>query len=180
MIPRQLFLTKGTGVHKEKLISLELALRDAGIAQFNLVKVTSIFPPGCTITTKEKGLEHLSPGEIVFCVLSENSTNEPKRLIAASIGLAMPEDKSKYGYLLEHQSFDEKTEGAGDYAELLATEMMATTFAEESGGNADWDEHKDRRDGIAETMNVTQIATSAGNGLWTTVVAVAVFIPEGD
>ncbi len=175
MIPRQLFLTKGTGVHKEKLASLELALRDAGIAQFNLVKVTSIFPPGCTITTKEKGLEHLSPGEIVFCVLSENSINEPKRLIAASIGLAVPEDKDKYGYLLEHQSFDEKTEDGGDYAELLATEMMATTFSK-----ADWDEHKDRRVGIADTMNVTQIATSAENGLWTTVVAVAVFIPDGN
>ena len=118
MIPRQLFLTKGTGIHKEKLISLELALRDAGIAQFNLVKVTSIFPPGCTITTKEKGLKYLSPGEIVFCVLSENSTNEPDRLIAASIGLAVPEDEGKYGYLLEHQSFDEKTEGAGGYAEF--------------------------------------------------------------
>jgi len=180
VIPRQLFLTKGTGIHKDKLISLELALRDAGIAQFNLVKVTSIFPPGCTITTKEKGLGHLSPGEIVFCVLSENSTNEPKRLIAASMGLAVPEDKDKYGYLLEHQSFDEKTESAGDYAELLATEMMATTFTEERGGNAGWDEHKDRREGIADTMNVTQIATSAENGLWTTVVAVAVFIPEGD
>jgi arginine decarboxylase len=175
VIPKQLFLTKGTGVHKEKLISLELSLRDAGIAQFNLVKVTSIFPPGCAITTKEKGLENLSPGEIVFCVLSENSTNEPDRLIAASIGLAAPEDEGKYGYLLEHQSFDEKTEGAGDYAELLATEMVATTFSE-----ADWDENKDRREGIADTMNVTQIATSAGNGLWTTVVAVAVFIPDGN
>jgi len=47
MVPKQLFLTKGMGKHKEKLTSFEMALRAAGIAQYNLVKVSSIFPPGC-------------------------------------------------------------------------------------------------------------------------------------
>lgn len=164
MTPGRLFLTKGVGRHRAKLVSFELALRDAGIAQYNLVEVTSIFPPGCKIIPKEEGIRHLSPGEIVFCVMSRNSTDEPHRLMASSIGLAIPAEEDKYGYLLEHQSFDQGAETAGEYAESLAIEMLDTTPAEESSG-------------IPERMNITQIASSEGNGLWTTTVAVAVFVP---
>jgi arginine decarboxylase len=181
MTPKNLFLTKGVGKHRDKHVSFELALRDADIAQYNLSRVTSIFPPGCTIVTKQMGLKRLSPGEVVFCVLSENSTNEPHRRIGASIGVAVPKEKDKYGYLMEHDSLDQEEEDAGGYAELLAAKMLATTLAEEPNGSAGWDEHKeDRRDGIAKTTNVTQTATSENGSIWTTVVAVAVFIPEGD
>ena len=45
MVPKRLFFTKGVGKHKERLTSFELALRDAGIAAQNLVRVSSIFPP---------------------------------------------------------------------------------------------------------------------------------------
>ena len=38
-IPKGTFLTKGVGRHREKLTSFELALRSAGIAEFNLVRV---------------------------------------------------------------------------------------------------------------------------------------------
>jgi arginine decarboxylase len=44
-----IFLTKGVGKHREKLTSFELALRDARLAEFNLVRVSSIFPPGCKV-----------------------------------------------------------------------------------------------------------------------------------
>src|SRR6476659_2250316 len=76
LIPRKLFLTRGVGVHREKLTSFEMALREASIAHFNLVRVSSIFPPRCQIVTKEEGLPLLQAGEIVFAVLAEMSTNE--------------------------------------------------------------------------------------------------------
>ncbi|MCY4379839.1 MAG: pyruvoyl-dependent arginine decarboxylase, partial [Candidatus Dadabacteria bacterium] len=56
MTPTKAFVTKGVGKHKKKLSSFELALRDAGIAQFNLVKVSSIFPPGCQLVSRKQGL----------------------------------------------------------------------------------------------------------------------------
>jgi len=181
MVPKQMFLTKGMGKHKEKLTSFELALRSAGIAQYNSVKVSSILPPGCRIITKERGLKLLSPGELVFCVMSENSANEPHRLIAASIGVAVPKLKSEYGYLSEHHSFGQKEDDAGDYAESLAAEMLATTLGVEFDENASWDEQKEIyriSDKIVKTTNITQTAMGDKNGLWTTVIAVAVFIPE--
>jgi len=169
------------GKHRERLTSFEMALRSAGIAQYNLVKVSSILPPGCRITPKEKGLSHLSPGEIVFCVMSENSINEPHRLLGASIGLAVPKDKDEYGYLSEHHSFGQNEESTGDYAESMAAEMLATTLGVEFNGDASWDEQKEHYricGKIVKTTNISQTAVGDKNGLWTTVIAVAVFIPE--
>src|SRR6476661_9727242 len=101
MVPRRIFLTRGVGKHKERLTSFELALRDAGIASQNLVRVSSIFPPNCKLISRKEGLKYLHHGEVVFAVVAESSTREPHRLTAASIGLAMPADRSTYGYLSE-------------------------------------------------------------------------------
>ena len=183
MVPKTMFLTKGMGKHKEKLTSFEMALRSAGIEKFNIVRVSSIFPPGCKIITRGTGLKHLSPGEVVFCVMSENSTNEPHRLIASSIGIAVPKEKESYGYLSEHHSFGQKEEDAGDYAESLAAEMLATTLGVEFDENASWDEQKEYyriSDKIVKTANITQTAMGDKNGLWTTVIAASVLIPGAD
>ena len=53
-VPAKAFLTKGVGRHKEKLTSFELALREAHIAQYNLVRVSSIFPPHCQLVSWEQ------------------------------------------------------------------------------------------------------------------------------
>ncbi len=80
MVPKRIFLTKGVGKHRERLTSFELALRDAGIAAQNLVRVSSIFPPNCKLVPRKDGLQYLSPGEVTFAVVAENSTREPHRL----------------------------------------------------------------------------------------------------
>ena len=59
-VAKQIFMTKGVGQHKEKLASFEMALRKAGIAQFNLVRVSSIYPPHCKNTTRVQGLKQLT------------------------------------------------------------------------------------------------------------------------
>ena len=142
-VPRELFLTKGVGKHKEKLTSFELALRSAGIAACNLVRVSSIFPPGCKLLSRAEGAKRLKPGQVTFVVMSETATREPHRLIAATIGLALPRDPRLYGYLSEHHSFGENEDMAGDYAEELAAEMLATTLGLEFDPDKSWDEKKE-------------------------------------
>ncbi|MFZ0221702.1 MAG: pyruvoyl-dependent arginine decarboxylase, partial [Candidatus Nitrosopolaris sp.] len=93
-VAKMIFFTKGKGLHKDYLTSFELALRDAAISDLNLVSVASIMPPECKIVTKEEGRKHLMPGQIAFAVIAKSATNEPNRLIAASIGLARPADQS--------------------------------------------------------------------------------------
>ncbi len=178
MVPKKMFLTKGVGVHKDYLQSFELALRNAGIEKCNIVCVSSIFPPKCSIVPRERGLQLLKPGQITFSVMARNSTNEPNRLIAASIGLAVPKENDSYGYLSEHHSFGETAQKAGDYAEDLAATMLATTLGLEFDPDMAWNERKQeyKMSGrFVRATNVTQTAQGNKDGLWTTVVAAAVF-----
>ena len=180
-VAKKIFLTKGVGRHREKLPSFEMALRDAGLAPFNLVSVSSIFPPSCKLISRTQGLKQLYPGQIVFSVVSSNATREPHRLIAASIGVAIPADTNAYGYLSEHHSFGEKENVAGDYAEDLAAEMLATTQGVEFDPDRSWDEKREIwriSNKIVKSTNITKTAVGHKNGLWTTVVAGAIFIPD--
>lgn len=180
VVPQKLFLTRGAGRAKDKLASFEAALRSAGIASANLVKVSSILPPGCKIIPRSKGIHQLLPGQITFVVMSENQSNEPHRLIAASVGVAVPADAKQYGYLSEYHSWGEKEEKAGDYAEDLAAQMLASTLGVPFNIDSSYDERKEEwkiSGKIVRTSHITQTAVGSKDGRWTTVIAAAVFIP---
>ena len=179
-VPSRLFLTKGVGRHREKLQSFELALRHARIAQYNLVRVSSIFPPGCKVIPRAKGVQMLHPGEVVFSVMSETATQEPNRLMAASVGIAIPRKTEKHGYLSEHHSFGQNEKQCGDYAEDLAAEMLATTVGVSFDADKSWNERKGTwtiSGDIVKTTAQTQSAVGDKSGLWTTVLAGAIFVP---
>ncbi len=179
LIPHKLFLTRGVGVHKQKLTSFEMALRDAGIAHFNLVRVSSIFPPHCQIISAEEGLKLLQPGEIVFAVLAEMSTNEPGRRIAASVGIARPADANRYGYLSEHHAFGQTEQEAADFSEDLAATMLATTLGIPFDPEKDYNERKEQYAMGGEIVDTTSISlgvTAASGDVWTTVVSAAILI----
>ncbi len=179
MVPSHMFLTRGVGVHKEKLASFELALRSAGVAYCNLVTVSSIFPPNCKIIPRKRGEALLNPGEITHCVMARSETNERNRLVSASIGLAIPTDRRTYGYLSEHHAHGETDEETGEYTEDLAAQMLATTLGIEFDSNLAWKEREQvfKMGGkIVRTLNITQSAIGKANR-WTTVLALAIFIP---
>lgn len=180
LIPSRMFFTKGVGCHRNELQSFELALRNCGIEQCNLVNVSSIFPPDCKIISKEKGMKLLKPGQITFVVMSRASTDEPNRLVAAAIGLAQPKDKTQYGYISEHHAFGETNKKSSDFAEDLAASMLASTLGIEFDPDKAWDERKQLY--VADknrqfiSRSIAQTARGHKNGLWTTVVACAVML----
>ena len=150
-----------------------------GFSDLNLVTVSSIKPPKCKILTISEGRKYLLSGQITFAVMARSSTKEPNRLIAASIGLANPKEDDKYGYLSEHHSTGETAQKAGDYAEDMAMEMLATTMGLPNDPSLTWDDKEEqwRLSGkIYNTQNYTQSAEGNKDGLWTTVVSAAVFI----
>lgn len=177
MLPKKIFLTKGVGVHKEKLASFEEALRDAGIAHLNLVTVSSILAPKCKIVSRKEGVGLLKPGQVTFSVMARNETTEMRRLIASSIGVAIPRDPEVYGYLSEHHGFGQNQKESGDYAEDLAATMLATTLGIQFDPGKAWDEKKEvykMSGSIVRTRNITQSAIGR-KGMWTTTIAAAVF-----
>jgi arginine decarboxylase len=179
MVPRRMFFTKGVGIHRNKLQSFELALREAGIEKCNLVYVSSIFPPDCKIISRQKGENELSAGQITFVVMARENTNEPNRLVSAAVGLARPKDTRQYGYISEHHAFGETVRKSADFAEDLAATMLASTMGIELDPDVAWDERKQvykvgQR--LFVTRSVAQSARGHKNGLWTTVVACAVML----
>jgi arginine decarboxylase len=177
-VPKKIFFTKGVGTHKEELHSFELALRDAGIEKCNLVQVSSIMPPGCKIISKTQGLGELKPGAITYCVLSRCCSNEPRRLLVASVGCAVPTDRRMYGYISEHHAFGQTEKQAGDYAEDLAAAMLASTLGIDFDIDESWDEKKEifKISGkIVSTRNITQSSIVKHSG-FTTVLAAVVFV----
>ncbi len=179
-VPTKYFFTKGKGINKDYLASFEAALRDAKIEKCNIVTVSSILPPNCKKLSLEDGVKLLQPGGITFMVMARVATNEPNRLIAASIGGALPAEDNQYGYLSEHHPFGETDERAGEYAEDLAATMLATTLGLEFDSNAAWDEREKiyKMSGkIVRTFNYTQSAEGDKNGLWTSVLSAAILLP---
>src|ERR1700689_756759 len=173
-VPKAIFFTNGVGVHKDRLSSFELALRDAGIEKANLVTVSSIFPPHCKEMSRKEGEKLIMPGQIVHCGMGGQDPNEPNRLIAASIGLARPADKDKYGYLSEHHSYGETAKKAGDYAEDLAATIGIEFDAEKA-----WSEREQVfkfEKTILKTRNIVQSAEGHPRGTWSTVIACGVFL----
>lgn len=178
LVPDKIFFTKGVGRHKEKLVSFEMALRDAGIQAANYVHVSSIFPPNCKLISREHGLKLMKPGEITFIVMAKNQTDEPHRLISSSVGLAIPADTNSYGYLSEHHACGQTDEECGDYAEDLAAQMLATTLGVPFDEASSWDERQEVwkvSDKIVRTSHNTQSAIGQRN-VWTTVLAAAVLL----
>lgn len=161
LVPEKLFFASGVGRHADHLVSFGMALRDAGIEHLNLVTVSSIVPPGCQIIPKAEGIPELGSGEIAFVVLSRNATDEPDRLISASIGCALPRDADRFGYLAEYHASGKNKDETLEYARNLATEMC-TTLSD---------------DGATKLTGIARDAVS-GQG-WTTVICAAVFLmPE--
>ncbi len=178
-IPKNIFLTKGTGVHNEKLASFELALRSASIASYNLISVSSILPPHCSIIDSEKGNRMLHPGQVVPVVLARSDSNKADTLVSSGIGIAIPRNRDDYGYLSEHHATGMNARQVEDYVEDLAAEMLATTYGLQFDPDASWDKKRelwtiDNR--IVETKSIVAVSPSDSSGKWTTVVCAAVLI----
>jgi arginine decarboxylase len=179
VVPSRVFMTKGVGSHRDELRSFELALRTAGIEKFNIVYVSSIVPPGCKVISRTHGLAEMLPGQVIYAVMSRLSSDEPRRLLAASVGCAIPADKTLYGYLSEYHAFGQTEKIAGDYAEDLAAAMLASTLGIEFDEDKHWDEKKEVfriSNKIVRTTNITQSAVIRNKG-YTTVLACAVLLP---
>jgi len=174
-----MFFTKGAGKHRENLQSFEEALRGAGIAAYNLVRVSSIFPPRCKIVSRQRGIEELSPGQIVFCVLAEARTNEPSRLACAGIGLARPASHDDYGYIAEHHGFGMTQRTCSDYVEDMAASMLARTKGIDLDPDKAYNERRElylTRKLVVSTRSMVQTVEGDKHGLWTTALAAAVLI----
>jgi arginine decarboxylase len=127
IIPTRFFFVKGVGTHEKDMRAFEEALRDAGVHMCNLVKISSVIPPGCKRISTEEGKRRLRPGSVIHAVIAESQTNEPGQLVGAAIGMAQPKGRERFGYLTEVESaIGREAEDLQQDVEEMALENLVT------------------------------------------------------
>lgn len=101
MIPTKAYFCKGIGTHKEDKNALDAASREASIGRLNLVKVSSILPPGLQWIDRPTFDGMVSPGEILHAIESVTISNVPGQVVTSCIARVRPWDKTKTGYVTE-------------------------------------------------------------------------------
>lgn len=163
-VPKYAFLTCGAGEGADQLGAFDAALREAGVSSQNLVAVSSVFPPACELVSRDEGLKMIEMGQISFCVMAKQESNDRGEEIAAAVGMAVPSDKQYYGYLSE-------IHGKG-YTEAVAAEKVEESAVNMLAAKLGIDTTKidfEIQDSIAKSRIVS-------DSKWTSVVALCVFV----
>ena len=79
------------------LTAFDAALLQAGLGNINLVRLSSILPPGCK--EKENGMQ-IPPGSFVPTAYGAASSEKKGELIAAAVGIGFSADT--FGVIMEH------------------------------------------------------------------------------
>jgi arginine decarboxylase len=178
LVPRAVFLTKGVGVHSERLNSFEEALREARISSLNLVTVSSIVPPHCHLLDIEEGLRRLSPGQLTFSVMSRADCSEEGRLISAAVAILLPEDPNDYGYISEFHGYGMEAEEVEDWVCDQAAELYASAKGLKINWKRAWSPEDEKYTLEERSFSPKYVVSMARGkkGKWVTTVAAAVFI----
>ena len=92
-------LVKGLGEGNMPLNAFDVALLDAGVGDTNLVRMSSIVPPGCREVTKL----NLPKGGLIPIAYASISSDKPGDVISACIAVGIPEDPTEPGVIMEHE-----------------------------------------------------------------------------
>lgn len=115
--PTTISLVKGTGEGVTPLNAFDKALLNAGIGNFNLIKVSSIIPPQAKLTT----LPDIPEGSLVPSVYSYVTSDIPGEVISASIGGGISEEGVGLLYEFSHK-------GSAEVAEEIVRKMIEEGF----------------------------------------------------
>ncbi len=116
--PKKYFVTAGSSEGRSKLTAFDNALLKARIGNVNLLRVSSILPPGC---------EHdpdlvLSPGSLVPTAYGYIVSNVPGEVISACVGVGI-NSSDTFGVIMEFSGKCSKEE-----AEQAITNMVKEAF----------------------------------------------------
>ncbi len=100
-------ITQGTGKGQTKMAAFDAALWSAGIADFNLIKLSSIIPPKSSIEVRKADIEKEDNlGKKLYLVLSEKRESEIGREAWAGLGWVQAGDGR--GIFVEQEGASEK------------------------------------------------------------------------
>jgi arginine decarboxylase len=117
-LPKAVSVVSGAGEGPTDLNAFDNALMDAGIANLNFLRVTSIFPLGAKIVP----MRPYQPGMLMPAVYARISRHTPGERIAAAVAVGISD--AGYGVIMEHSHT-----GNGENADQIVRRMVADAVA---------------------------------------------------
>lgn len=140
--PEKFFVTAGSAEGKNRLNAFDNALLKAGIGNLNLMRVTSILPPGVQYCPEMK----IPPGSLVPTAYGYIISEVPGELIAAAVGVGFSEDT--FGVIMEFSGKCTREE-AEKAIESMLIEAFETRGMKLAGTRIAAVEHRVERIGCA-------------------------------
>jgi arginine decarboxylase len=106
----QIHIGSGIGTGPTTLAAFDSALNDAGIANYNLLRLSSVVPPGAKITVHNNHIDYKLPGEWgdrLYVVMAEMRVDTPNEEAWAGIGWVQ-DTKTGKGLFVEHEGHNEQ------------------------------------------------------------------------
>lgn len=118
-------ISKSVGTGPTKLAAFDSALNSAGVANYNLIRLSSVIPPRTDIVQADKPLDNLPGawGDRLYVVMAEIRVDKPNEQAWAGIGWVQDAD-TRQGLFVEHEGYSEG-EVRSDIEQSL-TALMAT------------------------------------------------------
>lgn len=127
-LPSCAVIVSGTGEGTTALNAFDSALCAAGIGDFNLVKVSSILPPGATVYSIANGgaelIAGLPKGILLPTVYGSIISRSSDTSIASAVGIAVPHESRYVGTIFEASVLGKQHE-----AEELVGRMLKESLA---------------------------------------------------
>ena len=100
-------ITGGTGVGPTELAAFDNALVNASVANFNLIYLSSVIPPGSKMIVNNHSKKPVGNwGDRLYVVIAQERTSQRNQEVWAGIGW-MQDKKTKKGLLAEHNGHNE-------------------------------------------------------------------------
>ena len=93
-------VTYGTGSGLTELSAFDSALNDAGVANYNILHLSSVIPPETRVEVKKTEPRPAEYGHRLYAVLSSRTETEPGK--EAWAGLGWIQDETGRGLFVEH------------------------------------------------------------------------------
>ena len=103
-MPTHYFLATGTADGFTPLNAFDGALLQAGIGNTNIIKMSSIVPPHCTLVDPIA----LPAGALVPAAYAAITSDVPGETIAAGVAIALPDDENQNGLIMEYSAKGER------------------------------------------------------------------------
>jgi arginine decarboxylase len=116
----QIQVSEGIGIGPTELSAFDQALVNAGVANFNLIYLSSVLPPGSNVhIAKEPTPPAGQWGDRLYVVMAQKRTSQRNQEVWAGIGW-IQDPKTKQGLLVEHEGNSETEVRADIQHSLIA------------------------------------------------------------